>query len=218
MSEQFVIIGCGRFGSAVAQELTKLGREVMIIDLDQDVVQNMSNIVTYAVQADVTDANTVRTLGIGNFDTAIVTMGANIQGSMLATLLVKETGVKKVISKAQSKVHSQILYKIGADRVIFPEREMGIRLAKNLVSKNVLEFIELSEDYSVIELRVTEDWIGKTLEELDMRKKYGVNVVAIKNHDDVNISVLGSYEIHEDDRLVVIGQNENLNQFEKKEV
>jgi trk system potassium uptake protein TrkA len=218
MSEQFVIIGCGRFGSAVAQELTKLGREVMIIDVDQDVVQNMSNVVTYAVQADVTDANTVKSLGIGNFDTAIVTMGANIQGSMLATLLVKETGVKKVISKAQSKVHSQILYKIGADRVIFPEREMGIRLAKNLVSKNVLEFIELSEDYSVIELRVTEDWIGKTLEELDMRKKYGVNVVAIKNHNDVNISVLGSYEIHENDRLVVIGQNENLNQFEKKEV
>jgi len=218
MSEQFVIIGCGRFGSAVAQELTKLGREVMIIDVDQDVVQNMSNIVTYAVQADVTDANTVKTLGIGNFDTAIVTMGANIQGSMLATLLVKETGVKKVISKAQSKVHSQILYKIGADRVIFPEREMGIRLAKNLVSKNVLEFIELSEDYSVIELRVTEDWIGKTLEELDMRKKYGVNVVAIKNHDNVNISVLGSYKIQENDRLVVIGQNENLNQFEKKEV
>lgn len=218
MSEQFVIIGCGRFGSAVAQELTKLGREVMIIDVDQDVVQNMSNIVTYAVQADVTDANTVKSLGIGNFDTAIVTMGANIQGSMLATLLVKETGVKKVISKAQSKVHSQILYKIGADRVIFPEREMGIRLAKNLVSKNVLEFIELSEDYSVIELRVTDDWIGKTLEELDMRKKYGVNVVAIKNLDDVNISVLGSYEIQENDRLVVIGQNENLNQFEKKEV
>jgi trk system potassium uptake protein TrkA len=218
MSEQFVIIGCGRFGSAVAQELTKLGREVMIVDVDSDVVQNMSNIVTYAVQADVTDANTVKSLGIGNFDTAIVTMGANIQGSMLATLLVKETGIKKVISKAQSKVHSQILYKIGADRVIFPEREMGIRLAKNLVSKNVLEFIELSEDYSVIELKVTEDWIGKTLEELDMRKKYGVNVVAIKNLDDVNISVLGSYEIHENDRLVVIGQNENLNQFEKKEV
>ncbi len=218
MSEQFVIIGCGRFGSAVAQELTKLGREVMIIDVDQDVVQNMSNVVTYAVQADVTDANTVKSLGIGNFDTAIVTMGANIQGSMLATLLVKETGVKKVISKAQSKVHSQILYKIGADRVIFPEREMGIRLAKNLVSKNVLEFIELSEDYSVIELRVTDDWIGKTLEELEMRKKYGVNVVAIKNLDNVNISVLGSYEIQENDRLVVIGQNENLNQFEKKEV
>jgi trk system potassium uptake protein TrkA len=218
MSEQFVIIGCGRFGSAVAQELIKLGREVMIIDVDQDVVQNMSNIVTYAVQADVTDSNTVKSLGIGNFDTAIVTMGANIQGSMLATLLVKETGVKKVISKAQSKVHSQILYKIGADRVIFPEREMGIRLAKNLVSKNVLEFIELSEDYSVIELRVTEEWVGKTLEELDMRKKYGVNVVAIKNLENVNINVLGSYEIHENDRLVVIGQNENLNQFEKKEV
>jgi trk system potassium uptake protein TrkA len=218
MSEQFVIIGCGRFGSAVAQELTKLGREVMIIDVDQDVVQNMSNVVTYAVQADVTDANTVKSLGIGNFDTAIVTMGANIQGSMLATLLVKETGVKKVISKAQSKVHSQILYKIGADRVIFPEREMGIRLAKNLVSKNVLEFIELSEDYSVIELRVTEDWIGKTLEELEMRKKYGINVVAIKNLDKVNISVLGSYKIKENDKLVVIGQNENLNKFEKKEV
>jgi trk system potassium uptake protein TrkA len=218
MSEQFVIIGCGRFGSAVAQELTKLGREVMIIDVDQDVVQNMSNVVTYAVQADVTDANTVKSLGIGNFDTAIVTMGANIQGSMLATLLVKETGVKKVISKAQSKVHSQILYKIGADRVIFPEREMGIRLAKNLVSKNVLEFIELSEDYSVIELRVTKDWIGKTLEELEMRKKYGINVVAIKNLDKVNISVLGSYKIKENDKLVVIGQNENLNKFEKKEV
>ena len=218
MSEQFVILGCGRFGSAVAQELTKLGREVMIIDIDQDVVQNMSNVVTYAVQADVTDANTIKSLGIGNFDTAIVTMGVNIQGSMLATLLVKETGVKKVISKAQSKEHSQILYKIGADRVIFPEREMGIRLAKNLVSKNVMEFIELSEDYSVIELRVNDDWIGKTLEELDMRKKYGVNVVAIKGADQVKISVLGSYEIQEKDILVVIGENENLNQFEKKEV
>jgi len=218
MNEQFVILGCGRFGSAVAQELTKLGREVMIIDIDQDVVQNMSNVVTYAVQADVTDANTIKSLGIGNFDTAIVTMGVNIQGSMLATLLVKETGVKKVISKAQSKEHSQILYKIGADRVIFPEREMGIRLAKNLVSKNVMEFIELSEDYSVIELRVNDDWIGKTLEELDMRKKYGVNVVAIKGADQVKISVLGSYEIQEKDILVVIGENENLNQFEKKEV
>jgi len=218
MNEQFVIIGCGRFGSAVAQELTKLGREVMIIDIEPDVIQNMSNVVTYAVQADITDANTVESLGIGNFDTAVVTMGANIQGSMLATLLVKETGVKTVISKAQSKVHSQILYKIGADRVIFPEREMGIRLAKNLVSKNVLEFIELSEDYSVIELLVNQEWIGKTLEELDMRKKYGVNVIAIKNSDNVNINVLGSYVIQENDILVVIGQNENLNQFEKKEV
>lgn len=218
MSEQFVIIGCGRFGTAVAQELTNLGREVMVIDIDPDVIQNMSDIVTYAVQADVTDANTVKSLGIGNFDTAIVTMGANIQGSMLATLLVKETGVKKVISKAQSKVHSQILYKIGADRVIFPEREMGIRLAKNLVSKNVLEFIELSEDYSVIELLVNDDWIGQTLQELDMRKRYGVNVVAIKNNNEVNISVLGSYKIKENDILVVLGQNENLNKFEKKEV
>lgn len=218
MSEQFVIIGCGRFGSAVANELTRLGKEVMVVDIDEDVIQTMSNIVTYAVQADATDENTIKSLGIGNFDIAIVTIGANIQGSMLATLLVKETGVTKVISKAQSKVHAQILYKIGADRVIFPEREMGIRLAKNLVSRNVLEFIELAEEYSVIEILALEDWVGQTLQELDMRRQYGVNVVAVKNGEKVNITVLGSYEIKENDILIVIGENEDLNQFERKEV
>lgn len=218
MDKQFVVIGCGRFGTAVSKKLVELGKEVMVVDLSEEIIQNISQTVTYAVQADATDENSIKSLGLSNFDVAIVTIGANIQASLLVTLMVKELGVKKVIAKAQNELHAKILYKIGADRVVFPEREMGIRVAKNLVSKNVLDFIELAPDYSVMEVVVLEEWIGKTLVEIDMRSKYGINVMAIKNGDDINISLLGSYKIKENDILIVIGNNEDLKKIERTEI
>jgi trk system potassium uptake protein TrkA len=218
MDEQFVVIGCGRFGEAVSTKLVELGKEVMVVDLSEEIIQNISQTVTYAVQADATDENSIKSLGISNFDVAIVSIGANIQASLLVTLMVKELGVKKVIAKAQNKLHAKILYKIGADRVVFPEREMGIRIAKNLVSKNVLDFIELAPNYSVMEILALEEWANKTLVEIDMRSKYGINVMAIKHGDDINISLLGSYIIKSDDILIVIGNNEDLKKIERTEI
>lgn len=215
MDNQFVILGCGRFGSAVALELMDLGKEVMIVDNDEEVVQNISSKVTYAVQADASDEAAIKSLGISNFDVAVVTIGTNIQASTLVTLMVKELGLNKVISKAVNDLHAKVLYRIGADRVVFPEREMGIRVAKNLVTKNVLDFIELAPDYSVMEISALDEWVGKTLEKLNMRSEYGINVMAIKDGDDLNISVLGSYEVKEDDILIVIGHNKDLKRLSK---
>ena len=215
MDNQFVVIGCGRFGSAVAKKLMELNKEVMVVDNNEETIQNISEKVTYAVQADATDENTIKSLGISNFDVAIVTIGANIQASLLVTLMVKELGLKKIISKAQNELHAKILYKIGATRVVFPEREMGIKVAKNLVSKNVLDFIELAPEYSVMEILALDEWIGKSLKEIDMRSSYGINVMAIKHGDDINISLLGDYVIKENDTLVVIGHNDDLSKIER---
>lgn len=215
MDNQFVVIGCGRFGSAVAKKLMELNKEVMAVDNNEETIQNISEKVTYAVQADATDEKTIKSLGISNFDVAIVTIGANIQASLLVTLMVKELGLKKIISKAQNKLHAKILYKIGATRVVFPERDMGIKVAKNLVSENVLDFIELAPDYSVMEILALDKWVGKSLVEIDMRSSYGINVMAIKHGDDINISLLGDYIIKENDTLVVIGHNDDLSKIER---
>jgi len=218
VDKQFVVIGCGRFGEALSTKLVELGKEVMVVDISEEIVQNISQTVTYAVQADATDENSIKSLGISNFDVAVISIGANIQASLLVTLMIKELGVKKVIAKAQNELHAKILYKIGADRVVFPEREMGIRVAKNLVSKNVLDFIEFAPDYSVMEVLVLDEWIGQSLIEIDMRSRYGINVMAIKHGDDINISLIGTYEIKKDDILIVIGNNSDLQKIERAEI
>ena len=218
MDKQFVVIGCGRFGEALSTKLVELGKEVMVVDVNEEIIQNISQTVTYAVQADATDENSIKSLGISNFDVAVISIGANIQASLLVTLMVKELGVKKVIAKAQNELHAKILYKIGADRVVFPEREMGIRVAKNLVSKNVLDFIEFAPDYSVMEILVLDDWVDKTLIEIDMRSRYGINVMAIKHGEDINISLIGTYKIKKDDVLIVIGNNSDLQKIERAEL
>ncbi len=130
MDKQFVVIGCGRFGSSVALKLTELGSEVMVVDNNEDTIQSISDKVIHAVQADATDENSINALGIRNFDVAIITIGSNIQSSILVTLMVKELGVKHIIAKAMNELHAKVLYRIGADRVVFPEREMGVRIAK----------------------------------------------------------------------------------------
>ena len=214
--KQYAVIGCGRFGSSVARTLYGLGYDVMAIDEHEDVIQNISDSVTHAVQADATDEASVKSLGIRNFDVAVITIGSNIQSSILITLIVKELGVKYVVAKAQNELHAKVLYKIGADRVVFPERDMGVRVAHNLVSSNILDYIELAPDYSIVEISALKDWEGKTLSELNMRAKYGINVMAIKHGSEINISPNALDTIRKDDVLVVIGHNDDIQKLEKK--
>jgi len=215
MKKQFVIIGCGRFGSSVAKRLFDLGVEVMVVDKSEETIQNIADYVTYAVQADATDENSIKSLGIRNFDVAIVTIGSDIQSSILVTLMVKELGVKYVVAKAQNDMHAKVLYRIGADRVVFPEREMGTRIANNLVSDNILEHIQLAPDYSILEIVALDEWIGKSLKEVDIRARYGINVMAIKHEDKLDIAVSADNIIKDGDVLVVIGHNDDLRKLEK---
>jgi len=210
MSKQYVVIGCGRFGQSVAIKLAELGCEVMVVDDNEEIIQNMANKVTYAVQADATDENTIKALGIRNFDVAVVTIGSNIQSSILVTLLVKELGVKHIIAKAQNPAHAKVLYKIGANRVVFPEKEMGIKIAKSLVSGNVLDLIDLSSEYSIVEIGVLPEWVGKSLVDINMRRKYQISVIAIKHEDKVDINVEPDRILLSDDVLVVIGNNSDI--------
>lgn len=214
--KQFVILGLGRFGSSLARTLYALGHDVLAVDEREDIIQDISDSVTHAVQADATDENSLRALGLRNFDVAVVTIGSNIQASILVTLIVKELGVKYVVAKAQSELHAKVLYKIGADRVVFPERDMGVRLAHNLVSSNVLDFIELAPDYSIVEIAALPEWEGKTLKDLDMRARYGINIMAIKRDEEINISPRADDVIKTNDILVVIGSNEDLVRIENR--
>ncbi len=215
MDKQFVVIGCGRFGSSVALKLTELGSEVMVVDNNEDTIQSISDKVIHAVQADATDENSINALGIRNFDVAIITIGSNIQSSILVTLMVKELGVKHIIAKAMNELHAKVLYRIGADRVVFPEREMGVRIAKNLVSSNILEYIELAPDYSIVEVVALDQWVGKSLIDLNMRANYGINVMAIKQGTEIDIAVYANTVIAEGDVLVVIGHNDDLKKIER---
>ena len=214
-SKQFVVIGLGRFGESVAKTLYGLGHDVLAVDMDEDMVQEISDSVTHAVQMDATDESALRTLGLRNFDVAVVTIGSNIQASVMVTLLVKELGVKYIIAKGQSDLHAKVLYKIGADRVVLPEKDMGVRVAHNLVSASSLDYIELSPDYSIMEMKALAEWNGKTLTELKLRSKYGINVMAIKKNDDINISPSAEEVISTEDIIVAIGSAEDLAKIEE---
>lgn len=214
--KQYVVIGCGRFGQSVAIKLAELGSEVMVVDDSAEIIQSMADKVTYAVQADATDESALKALGIRNFDVAIITIGSDIQSSILVTLMVKELGVKHVISKAQNPAHAKVLYKIGANRVVFPEKEMGVKVAKSLVSSNVLDLIDLSPDVSIIEIKVREEWIGRSLVEINMRRMYQVSVIAIKREDGLDIDIEPDRVLLHNDMLIVIGNNENLKKFDVK--
>ncbi len=212
--KQFVVIGCGRFGASVATSLYSLGYDVLAIDKDEERIQEISDYVTHAVQTDAVDENALRTLGIRNFDVAVVSIASEMQASIMATLITKELGVKTVIAKAQNDLHGKVLTKIGADRVVYPEREMGIRVAHNLVSTNILDYIELAPDYSIVEISTIKEWEGKTLKELKLPTKYGINVMAIKHGKDINITPYGDDIIRENNILIVIGNNEDLRKLE----
>lgn len=212
--KQFVVIGIGRFGSSLAKTLYALGNDVLAVDIDEDTVQNISESVTHSVQADATDENSLRALGISNFDVAVITIGEDIQASIMTTLLVKEVGVKHIIAKANDELQAKVLYKIGADRVVLPERDMGVRVAHNLVSSSILDYIELSPDYSIAEIVAPEDWHNRSLKELSMRSNYGVNVVAIKHDGDINASPNADDIVEPGDIIVAIGGTDELSKIE----
>lgn len=214
--KQFVVIGLGRFGSSIAKTLYSLGNDVLAIDPDEETIQGIADNVTHAVQADGTDEHSLRALGIGNFDVAVVTIGSSVQASIMTALLVKDLGAKKILAKAHSELHAKVLKKIGVDRVIFPERDMGVRVAHNLVATNILDYIELSPDYSIAEIVSAAEWEGKSLQELNMRTKYGINVMALKRNNEINISPTAEDIIQAGDIIVAIGGVDELNELENK--
>ncbi len=211
---QFIVIGCGRFGSSVAKTLYEAGYDVLAIDRNEDAIQEISDFVTHAVQVDATDETSIKSLGIRNFDVAIVAIGSDIQSSILVTLMVKELGVKFVVAKALNELQAKVLYKIGADRVVFPERDMGIRVAHSLMSSNILDNIELASNYSILEVAAMKAWEGKSLKELNLRKKYGIHVLIIKRGETLNSAPNPSDIIQKGDVLVVIGYKEELQKLD----
>lgn len=216
--KQYVVIGLGRFGSSVTRHLSQFGREVLAIDIDEEKVRRMASEATHAVQADTTDIETLKALGIKNFDVAIVAIGADIQASIMTTLLLKELEVPYVVAKASNKLQGKVLEKIGADRVVYPEGEMGKRIAHNLVSSNLLDFIELAIDYRIEEV-VAPSWMhGKTLREMNLRNRMGISVIVIKKAGggEVMISPGAEALVGRGDTMVVIGKNEALDRLIKQ--
>jgi len=214
-NESFAVIGLGRFGSSVARVLFNMGYEVLVMDENPEKVQQLNHLSTHAVQADSTDERALKELGIRNFDVVVVAIGNDIQASILTTLILKELGVKKIVAKAQNERHGKVLYKIGADKVVYPEYDMGLRVAHNLISPNVLDFVELSKEFSAAELTVSSDMVGKTLAQLNVRARFGVNVIAIKNNGTFNISPSAKDVLQKDDVLIVLGHNDDLKRFEE---
>ena len=213
--KSYAVIGLGRFGTEVARRLCALGCEVLAIDVNSELVQQVSNDVTQAVVADARDKEVLRALGLRDFDCAIVAIGGNLGDSVLATMNVKELGVPKVVCKAHDDTHRQVLMKLGADQVVIPEHEQAARLAKSLSSYNVLDYIELSGEYGIIEVPAPKTWVGKSLKELNVRAKLGVNILAIKQDDTINVSPSADYPIAEADILVVLGNTAALEKVQK---
>jgi len=214
--KQFAVIGMGRFGSSVAKTLYGMDYEVLAIDRDENRTNEVAEMVTHAVTADSTDEDAMRAIGIRNFDVAVVAIGQDIQASILTTLILKEMGVPKIVAKAQNELHGKVLSKIGADEVIYPERDMGLRVAHHLISPNILDHIELSGDYGIVDLKAGPAMIGKNLRQLDIRNKYGCNVMGIRSKDGaMNISPSAEDLIRDGDVLVVVGKNEDLYRFER---
>ena len=209
----FVVIGLGRFGSAVASELCTLGHEVLAIDESEEHVQHIADQVTHAATGDARDPAVLKALGVGNYDCAVVAVGDDIGSSTLITLNLKELGIKKVVCKAQSHVHRRVLEKIGADRVIFPEYEMAIKVAQGLSSSNVLNFIELSDTYGILELEIPRGWVGQTLADLNVRARHKVNVIAVRQSGDGDMIVApgGEDVFRSRDVAIVVGRDENIN-------
>lgn len=216
--DSFLIIGMGRFGSSIATELANLGHEVLVIDRDEERVSEIAEAVTHSVIGDAGDEEVLRSVGAESFDVAVVAIAGNIEESVLITMMLKEMGIKKVIAKANSALHMKILKKIGADIVVFPERDMGERLARSLSSNDIVDYISLSDEYSIVELKSHSEWEKKTLAELDFREVYGLNIIAVTNEitKKTTVSPDAQYEIAEDDELIVVGKDSDIKKLRSK--
>lgn len=216
MKESYMVLGLGRFGEAVSKSLYAKGYEVLAIDRNEEIINEIQNHVTHAIVGDCTDESVLKAVGARNFDGAIVAVGDDIETSILSTVLLREMGVNFIVARAATELHGRILKKVGADRIVLPERDMGIKFVQSLASSHIVDMIELSEDHSIVEVRPLPSWIGKTLDELNMRKVYGVTVIAAKEGCDVVVSPRADYKIQEDDILVVVGNNRNIDKIREK--
>lgn len=213
--KSFIVMGCGRFGESCAKTLVELDNEVLVIDEDYDKIKNISNDVTTAIQCDIMDEMAMKEIGLSNFDVAIISIGSSLTAAIMGTMLAKEAGVKYILAKAPSLREGSILKKVGADKIIYPERDMAKRVAHNLTSKNILDFFQISPKYSMVEQKIHDDWVNLDLEELKIRKRYGVTVVAVERGGDIIVSPSSDLQLMEGDILVIIGSNEQINKIEK---
>lgn len=215
MKREFAVIGLGRFGGSICEELSREGMEVLAIDINEQKINEFKNIASYAVIADATDEQVLKELDIEKIDHVIVAIGDDIQASILTTVILADMGLKRITVKAQNDYHEKILNKIGAHHVVHPESDMGKRLAHSLISSNILDYLELSEDHSMVEVKAGQFIVGKTLIDLDIRAKYGCNVVGIRRGKDLNVSPNATEKIQRNDVLIVIGADESISRFEK---
>lgn len=208
--KQFIVLGLGQFGAGVAVQLCKMGHEVLVVDSSEELVNAIAPYVTQAVQADATDEATLEELGIANFDAAIVAIGTNTRDSILVTVLCKEAGVPMVIAKAVDDLHAKVLRKVGADRVVFPERDMGQRVARSLDAPNILELIDLSGDYRIAELFAPQKWCGRTLLDVNVRRDYGLSVIGIRRGERFLASPGADMVIQQGDILLALGKSKDI--------
>lgn len=218
--KQFAVVGLGRFGFSVAKTLVDNGYQVLAIDTDEGRVQEISEMVANAVCVDATDEKALRAVGIENVDCAVVSVGADIEASILITLVLKEIGIKEIIAKAVTRSHGKVLLKVGASRIVFPEQEMGERVANMLMSPKILEHIYLSPDHSIVEVPAPREFINKTLRQIDVRAKHGLTVIAIKRavgtEEKINISPHADDIVKENDIVIVVGSNKNIERLKEK--
>lgn len=215
MRKQYAVIGLGRFGLSLASTLAKAGNEVLVIDSNEDIVQKHSDLFTHAVTADTTDEQAIRALGLRNFDVIVVAIGHDVQASVLTTLLLKEIGVRYIVAKADSQHHGKMLEKIGADRVVFPERDMGQRIAHNLMAASVVEYIEVAQDLGLVEAAVPASLRGVSLLASDLRPRYGITVLGIRRNGKILLSPNPEEIFREGDTLILVGDSTGIHQFEK---
>ncbi|MCI6376990.1 MAG: TrkA family potassium uptake protein [Clostridiales bacterium] len=212
--KQYLVLGLGRFGTSVAKALCDMGQEVLAVDSDEELVNSIAPHVTQALQLDATDETLLSGLGVKNFDAAIVSIGQNTRDSILVCVLLKELGVPTLIAKANDELHAKVLRKIGVDRVVFPERDMGLRLARSIISPGVLELMNLSDDYQIIEVLVPSKWVGNTIMGVDVRRKHGVNILAIHRKDRFLVSPAPEMLFEANDTLLVMGKKEDVERLD----
>ncbi|MFO7611271.1 MAG: TrkA family potassium uptake protein [Clostridia bacterium] len=206
----YLVLGLGRFGMAFAKTMSDLGHDVLGVDQNPQVVQDVSDELAHVISSEISNEDFLKSIGVSNFDACVVAIGSDLQSSILTTALLKELGAKYIISKAQNDLHAKVLMTVGANRVIFPERDMAIRVANNLASHNIIDSIQLSGDHSIMETNIPERWIGRTITELGIRAKYRVNILAVRKGDDLNISPGADYIFKDGDVVSIMGKNKDL--------
>lgn len=214
MKKQFLVLGAGRFGTSLAKKLMELKQEVLVVDGEADRIHPLTDIATWTLEADITNENNLREIiGARNFDVVTLAVGTDIQSSIMTAILLKDMGVKTLIAKANNDLHAKVLYKIGVDRVIFPEREMGARIAQYLVHENIFDYINLSEEFSLVEVKVPKGWLHESVREVDVKKNFGINIIGIKGQGRLTLDILPDTRFMPEDILVVVGRDTAIDEL-----